>query len=127
VHLGLMLLALGCQKPAATPKDLQGVWRSSSPLYADRFMEFYEGLLIFGTGNCGEDVNFVQQVAQESLTEQMVQYHIEYRDQQGETWTLRLTFSPEQGGTLQLPNRAERWHMAHKDRVINDMVQRNCL
>jgi hypothetical protein len=117
---------MGCQKPPAAPRQLQGVWKNTSSLYADRFLEFYASLVIFGTGNCGEEVNHLQQVTLEPLDGQNIRYHIDYRDQQGERWKMSLTYSPEQGGLLRLPHRSENWTRVQKDSVVRDMIEQNC-
>ncbi len=51
VVLALLTLVLGCgtKRYSALPDELVGVWKTSAPKYADRYIELQRHAVVFGT------------------------------------------------------------------------------
>jgi len=99
----------GCQQEVNVPRELVGVWNTSSTKYTDRYIEFTEKALIFGLGNDQTSVHDIKKINTEG--DQLGRgYTFYYRDSEGEKWTLSLTyFSSYDDGAFQLQNRNEWW------------------
>ena len=99
----------GCQQEVNVPRELVGVWNTSSPKYTDRYIEFTEKALIFGLGNDDTSVHAIKKIKTEDDQLRPV-YTLYYRDSEGDKWTLSLTyFSSYDDGAFQLQDRNEWW------------------
>ena len=68
------------QKSYQLPGELIGQWRTSDPMYADRFFELSPGYVNFGTGGGTVTTGFIQEVA-ESPEAGKTLYTITYKDE----------------------------------------------
>lgn len=93
LFMGYLLLSHGSS--GTVPADLYGVWKTSAPKYADRFMEISEGVILFGTGKDTLESYVLDSVdIQPDGTKTL--YTITYLDRDMEE--LRLSFYYEPGG-----------------------------
>ena len=53
-------------KPTPLPDELVGVWTTSHPEYADRYLDLTKATIIFGTGKESVDTNFISNVEKTS-------------------------------------------------------------
>ena len=56
------LLVFFPKKPTPLPDELVGVWTTSQPKYADRYLDLTKATIIFGTGKESIDTNFISNV-----------------------------------------------------------------
>jgi hypothetical protein len=104
--IGLLATTLGCQSGngKTVPDNLLGVWKTSDPKYADRFIEIKNDLIIFGTG--GENSNFHAIVdIDQSREGKFIVYTITHLNHYGQRYKLSLYYDPFNGGTIQFKNR----------------------
>lgn len=86
------------------PSELTGVWRTTEPTYADRFLEIRSVFVVFGTGgNRGELYFFthVEKVPGEENTE----YILWYEGDDGVEYRVSLIYRPGDPPTLHLKNK----------------------
>lgn len=102
------IISTGCSKNTIPPQNLIGTWKTSSDKYADRFIEIKESSLIFGVGGDQTIMNTITDIESEE-NGPVTLYTFHYLDQDGEKWTLALTYRSEDGGTILLQNRDEVW------------------
>lgn len=94
------------RRDARLPVELQGVWVTSTPAYADRFMEFTPVSLIFGTGGTSGEVYFVRNV-ERVVRPDGLEFAIEYRDASEAEYRVGLLFRPGEPPTVQLQNQSD--------------------
>jgi hypothetical protein len=99
---------LGCQENIPLPQHLIGVWKTSAPQYADRYLKITEDSLIYGIGK-GEEVSHTIEKINVEQKDGETTYTFHYKDIEGEKWSLTLIYSPVSGGTIQLKNRNDIW------------------
>lgn len=100
---------LGCQQGGTVPPQLIGMWKTDEPKYADRYVEFTEELLIFGTGGGAATLNQIEKVDKDNEGFGTA-YTVHYKDSEGGKWSLSLVYYPK--GTIELKNRKGVWKKA---------------
>lgn len=100
----------GCQifKNRDVPKELLGVWETSSPRYEDCSLEFDGKRIIFQNGLTHFNINHITNV-KKSTEDEKTLYHIYYKDSQGEEYKLSLYY-------LETPNRGV-IHFKHQEEI----------
>jgi hypothetical protein len=104
----IFIFFAGCKQEVIVPPPLIGIWKTSSPQYADRYLKFTENTLTYGIGD-GEKVSHniekidVNQGSGETI------YSFHYKDAEGDKWTLTLTYNPASDGTITLQNKNDIW------------------
>ncbi len=111
------IFLVGCQQTATVPQQLIGVWTTSAPRYVDRYVEFTINSLIFGIGNGEYRSHFIHKIKVKQKNNKKL-YTFHYKDSEGETWTLRLTYNPDAGGTIQLSNRNAIWKKSDQGKML---------
>ncbi len=110
IALVAAVLLVGCgSQSRSIPDDLVGVWRTTTPTYADRSIEFTRTTITFGTGNGGSYTRTV--VAVEKSEEQgEVLYTVSYRDPgdaEGRRSTFAFYYDPANAGAIRWNHRPE--------------------
>jgi hypothetical protein len=120
VVLGVLIAARAYRHSgsAVVPEKVKGTWTSPAPKMKDRYLQFTDGLLIFGTGNGRKAVHQILEIDSESAEKGRTLYSVHYKDAEDAKWTLRFFYSPESGGTIQFRYRPEIWH-----RVVQEEVE----
>ncbi len=120
-RIGLVFLAaFFCAAPIAlhacwcgldsVPTELIGTWTTSVPKMENRYLQFTDQLVIFGTSATTRDVHRIIRIESETKKDGNKLYTFHYKDEQNERWTLALLYDAASGGTIQLKNRTEIWH-----------------
>lgn len=107
VFLLILIFFVGCKGKVVVPPHLIGVWETSAPKYADRYMKFTEHTLIYGIGE-GEEVSHEIEKINVQQGGGGTMYTLHYRDSEGEKWILTFTYSPYTR-TIQIKNNEEIW------------------
>jgi hypothetical protein len=94
----------------AVPPELIGTWTTPVPKMKDRYLQFTDQLVIFGTGATTKDIHRIVRIDLEGTKEGKTLYTLAYKDAHNERWTLALFYDAASGGTIQLENRTEVWH-----------------
>lgn len=106
------------------PEELWGVWVTSAPAYADRFMEFTPISLIFGTGGRRGELYFVQNV-ERVIQPNALQFTIQYRDAGGGEYRLALYFHPGDPPKVRLKNQSDIvWVLESRSRLETEAANR---
>ena len=107
----IVISFIGCQdmQDVTVPLHLIGIWETSAPKFEDRYLEFTERLIIFGTGEDSLKLHRIWKIETTKSKGNRILYTFHYKDSEGEKWTLALTYNPDSGGTIQLQNRDEIW------------------
>lgn len=88
-----VILSVFSGKAKDVPEDLQGVWRTSDPAHADRFLEFSPVTVSFGTGDGTVSSGLIKKIEEDKKERETV-YTITY---QGETGDSKVSFIYEPG------------------------------
>jgi len=104
----LFFTALACQdgQRASVPAHLQGVWKSSHPKYADRFLIITQENIIFGIGGGQSESHSITSVKQ-VLEEDRILYTISYVSAEGQIYRLAVIHNPIEKGTIRLKNQRQ--------------------
>lgn len=107
----IVISFIGCQdmQDVTVPLHLIGIWETSAPKFEDRYLEFTERLIIFGTGEDSWKLHRIWKIETAKSKGNRILYTFHYKDSEEEKWTLALTYNPDSGGTIQLQNRDEIW------------------
>jgi hypothetical protein len=117
---------IGCKRQIIVPPHLAGVWTTSEPKYLGRYLEFSDSLLIFGTGNCNEHINYIQRIESVKNGESTL-YTVYYRDTEGENLHMKLTYNSVAERTMQIGNRPGVWKISGYEAVIGNTLGQLCL
>ncbi len=102
----------GCSRPnpRLLPKEIEGVWTTDDPRYADRFLELSQAFVIVVTGRRDAPrVEWVDKV-QTSPSTSRTTYRISSTDRSGENGEeLTIFFSAANGGEIRFPNQKAVW------------------
>ncbi len=98
-------LATGCgqKRIHETPEGLLGVWRTSAASHADRFMEFRRKDIVFGTGG-STSATYPLRGFLPTEVAGVLGYVVYYKIESGEEFSMAITYSEENGGTIRFPN-----------------------
>ena len=106
LHAGLLLLfvatAIGCERRVREfPEELIGRWETSHPMYRETYMEFSLEEFVLGTLE-GPVTYELERIETEEVPGE-TRHIIHYRSE-GERYSMPLTYTPGNGGTLISPN-----------------------
>ncbi|HXX53626.1 MAG TPA: hypothetical protein VEI28_03545 [Thermodesulfovibrionales bacterium] len=102
VFLLTLMFFVGCQGEVVVPPHLIGVWATSAPKYAGRYLRITDHRLIYGLGE-GEEVSHeIEKIDSEQGNGGKV-YTFHYRDSERKKWTITLTFRSD-AGSIQIKN-----------------------
>jgi hypothetical protein len=108
--LAILVSLIGCgpERTKTAPDELIGIWRTTDPKYADRFLGLTRDTISFGTG--GEGFYTRSIVAVEKIREDgNTLYTIFYVDAEGE-YKFSFYYEPASGGVIRYKNqRAIAW------------------
>ncbi|HXX57576.1 MAG TPA: hypothetical protein VEI96_06210 [Thermodesulfovibrionales bacterium] len=104
---------VSCEQHASVPTHLVGVWKTSAPKYADRYLKFTDSKLIFGVGD-GKEVEHAIEKIKVKKEDNQTTYTFHYKDEEGEKWTLVLFYTDDSGGTIQQRYHNELWRKARE-------------
>ena len=106
----LLLFIVGCEREIV-PQYLMGVWKTSAPTYADRYLKISEHSITYGIGE-GEEVSHTIDKIKSQQGDGGTIYTFYYRNAEGQKDHLTVTYRPDSGGTLQIKNSVEIWEKA---------------
>ena len=105
VLMVLITVFLGCQggKMQSVPDELQGVWKTSEPGYADRFFELRHNTFIFGLDNGELDsytINYLKMKSDRDSKSTVYTFY--YEDEEGEEYILSMFYYPKDNGVIKV-------------------------
>ena len=116
ILIGIVILvaffALLPSKPTPLPDELVGVWKTSNPKYADRYLGLTRATIIFGTGKGSIDVNFISNVedvnfisnVEKTLQDRAILYTVYFHRSEGEEDNVSFYYEPRNGGIIKFKN-----------------------
>lgn len=106
-------LAACAPEPLPLPSELVGVWKTSSPRYAERSFEVRADWVIFGTGRNTLTMHELARVepgaGRDGATEEWTPYRIVYRAESGDEQAIEILFRTRGGRALRFAHRDEIW------------------
>ena len=101
----LAAASLGCRSERTTtvPNELVGVWKTSEPRYADRFLELTTTSIVFGAGEGAADIRPISGV-QKVREQGGLLYTVLYANAEGREATFSFYYDPAPPGTIRLKN-----------------------
>jgi len=111
---GLPAGQAGCQPhEAAVPSELVGVWRTTAPHYADRFLQFTEHGVVFGNEDGRPDprqIHAIELVREPGRT----LYIVSYRNPYEQEYTLAFYYDRADGGVITF-KRQQQWQWTKEE------------
>lgn len=100
----LLIFCGACHRSQSAPSEIAGTWRTDSPRYEGKFLQFDQDFVIVGLGD--ETLPKVEHIERIAVRRQgpIVTYVIESRDQEGTHYKITVQYSPLNGGELRLSN-----------------------
>ena len=87
-----VILSVFSSKVRDVPENLQGVWRTSDPAHADRFVELTPVTVSFGTGDGTVSTGLIKKIDEDARERETV-YTITYRGETGDS-KVSLIYEP---------------------------------
>lgn len=112
VAAGFLVLALSrSAETLGSPDELRGTWRTSDPALEDRFIEFRERTIAFGTGGILEEVLAIRAIESgASALRGHVRYRITLADAEGSPSEFLVDYQQQAiVPSLRAQNRSEIW------------------
>ena len=91
------------ERPTPLPDELVGVWTTSHPKYADRYLDLTKATIIFGTGKESIDTNFISNV-EKTLQDKAILYTIYFHRVGGPEDKVSFYYDPANGGIIRFKN-----------------------
>jgi uncharacterized lipoprotein NlpE involved in copper resistance len=106
--MALIATLAGCQaqKESPVPDHLLGVWSTSAPRYADRYIEIRNDMIIFGTGGDAFELHVLTDVNEVREREAIV-YTITHLNHFGQPYNLSFYYEPSGDGIIRFKNQRE--------------------
>jgi hypothetical protein len=108
IFLLILIFIVGCEPEVVFPQHLLGVWRTSAPKYADRWMKINERTVVYGIGKSEIAVYAIERIDIKQGKDGTV-YTFYLVDAEGGKDTLALTYRPASGGTLRIEHSVGIW------------------
>jgi hypothetical protein len=91
----ILLIGSGCESGKTTniPDSLVGVWETSAIKYKDRYLEFKKDVVIFGTGDGDQTIQFIRKVKAERQDQKDL-YTVTYLDEDGGEISFSFFYDP---------------------------------
>ena len=104
----LLAALAGCQaqKENPVPDHLLGVWTTSAPRYADRYIEIRHDMIIFGTGGDTFELHVLAELKEAREGEAML-YTITHLNHFGQPYSLSFYYKPSGDGIIRFKNQRE--------------------
>ena len=104
----MALSAFQCGGRGTVPENLIGVWETTSPAYADSFVEIKAKQIIFGTGGKKFDAYPITKIRiEKDRQEQKTLYLICYKNMDGKVYKFFFYYDPANQGTIRFKNQKE--------------------
>jgi hypothetical protein len=104
----MALSAFQCGGRGTVPENLIGVWETTSPDYADRFVEIRSNEILFGTGEGKFDTYPITKIKiEKDRQEQTTLYLICYKNIEGKVYKFFFYYDPANQGTIRFKNQKE--------------------
>jgi hypothetical protein len=100
------LAACQTQKEHSVPDHLLGVWSTSAPRYADRYIEIRNDMIIFGTGGDAFELHVLAEL-KEAREGEAILYTITHLNHFGQPYTLSFYYEPSGDGIMRFKNQRE--------------------
>jgi hypothetical protein len=100
------LAACQAQKENSVPDHLLGVWSTSAPRYADRYIEIRNDMIIFGTGGDAFELHVLAEL-NEAREGEAILYTITHLNHFGQPYTLSFYYEPTSDGIIRFKNQRE--------------------
>ena len=119
---GLMIFAIffvcQCGYEKSAPNELLGVWKTSAPQYADRFIKIEKDNITFGTGEKNFEIYSIKKIYIKKVPkESNILYTIHYKNREGVWYKVAFYYSPVNGGLITLKNQRQIvWEKEQSDR-----------
>ena len=101
-----ILAACQAQKENPVPDHLLGVWTTSAPRYADRYIEIRNDIIIFGTGGETFELHALMDITETREGESIV-YTITHLNHYGQRYRLAFYYDPSTNGIIRFRNQRE--------------------
>lgn len=104
----LLVTLAGCQaqKKNPVPDHLLGVWTTSTPRYADRYIEIRNDMIIFGTGGDTFELHVLAEFKEVREGEALL-YTIIHLNHFGQPYSLSFYYEPSGDGIIRFKNQRE--------------------
>jgi hypothetical protein len=112
ILVGLVIIAIVAlstfllRKPTLFPDELVGVWMTSDPRYADRFLDLSKVTIIFGTGKDNIDIYFISNV-EKTVQDKAILYTVHFHNQEGLEDKVSFYYDPQNSGTIRFKNQKQ--------------------
>ena len=106
----LLLPSMGCKRSNMLPHDLDGVWTTNDPRYANAFLELSPAFVIVVTGPHNRaSVQIIDRVRSE-ITGSGMLFSVQSTDvEDGTQQSMNLEFRSDNGGELRFRNQNQVW------------------
>jgi hypothetical protein len=110
-----LVLLMGCEpRSPSLPDNLIGVWRTSDPKYAGRFLQLTQDRVIFGTGAGSVSIHPIRKIARAPRADGIL-YAIIYTNDDGQEYRLSFVHDLEHGGVIWFKNQKDiLWKRANR-------------
>jgi hypothetical protein len=95
-----------CGYEKSAPNEIVGVWKTSAPQYADRFITIDTYTITFGIGGGNVEIYTIKKL-QKTSAEGSILYTIYYENGDGVWYKFAFYYSPENGGTIRRKNQRQ--------------------
>ena len=109
ILLLILILLVGCEREVVVPQHLIGVWKTSAPKYADRWIKINERTVIYGIGKSEIASYAIDRIDMKKGEDRATVYTFYLVDAEGGKDTLALTYAPHSGGTFRIENSEGIW------------------
>ena len=108
VLITILVFVWHCGGEEIAPDDVMGVWKTSSPKYADRYFEITKERITFGIGEGNFEIYFIKKIRMKQFPQDKSRlYTIYYEDDKGGEYTFAFYYYHENGGVIRLKNQRE--------------------
>lgn len=105
--LTVLAFLTGCQpERKSLPAGLIGVWKSSDPRYAGRFLQFSHDRVTFGTGKGSVSIHTITKIVRMPQADTF-HYTITYVNEEGQNYRLAFVYDPARGGVIWFKNQSD--------------------
>jgi len=109
IFLLILIFLVGCEREVVVPQHLIGVWKTSAPKYADRWIKINERTVIYGIGKSEIASYAIDRIDMKKGEDRATVYTFYLVDAEGGKDTLALTYAPHSGGTFRIENSEGIW------------------
>jgi hypothetical protein len=106
--MALLAALAACQvrNENPVPDHLLGVWSTSAPRYADRYIEIRNDMIIFGTGGDEFELHALTHI-EEAREHGALLYTITHLNHFGQPYSLSFYYEPKGDGIIRFKNQKE--------------------